>query len=313
MSIDQIVADHHKLDFQDTTGLAFQQFDSTLRSHVDSQGCEGEASVGIKIFHAKTAGERTGRLPQNRDNRTPRSKRWLIYRDPVEDGEYIEDIDMWKQAFDPTSDLMTVNTASVMRAIDERIINDGMFGSAWEGKSGASTEISFPTANIIPADLRDENDAGSGNVGLNVKKLREAKKRLMQSEVFTLFPSERPKFGITAQQMDDLFQYATVTSKDYNLGDDEKPVLMNGVVKYFMGFEFVCNERWPLKTGTTDVRLNCAWVKPAVKFGTWSDVRGRIWNDGSVGNTPVMNVDIVCDARRMRDDGVFQIECLEPS
>lgn len=308
MPIDQIVSEHNKLDFKDQSEMAYQQTASCLVDHVDMQQCEGEASVGVKIFGEVKAQTRSGRLPKNLDNRVPRTKRWLIYRDPVESGEYIEDIDMWKQAFDAASDLQMAHAAAIHRFEDERII-EGMFGPAYEGKAGPSTTKQLPAANVIDVALRDEDDSGSGPIGLNLKKMREAFLKLTQSHVFNMFPGERPKFGITAKQNDDLLRYLKVTSVDFRPG--EEPAIQSGIVHRIMGFDMVRCELWPIKDGTTDVRLNAAWVKKAVKRGVWSPFRARLWNDGSVNNTPVFNNDIVFDCRRMQDPGVLQIECLE--
>lgn len=308
MSIDQIVSEHNKLDFQDQSELAYQQTESVLWDCVDEQSCEGEASVGVKIFGQVEAQERRGRLPKNLDNRVPRTKRWLKYRDPVESGEYIEDTDMWKQAFDATSDLQMAHAAAIHRKKDDRVI-EGMFGDAYEGKAGLEKTIKFPAANIIPVDTHDENSGGSGPIGLNLKKMRVANLKLKQSFVYQMYPSERPKFGMTAKQNDDLLQYLQVTSVDFRPGED--PAIQSGRVIRIMGFDIVECERWPLKSGTTDVRLNAAWIKKALKKGVWSPFRARMWNDGSVNNAPIFNNDIVFDCRRMQDAGVLQVECQE--
>lgn len=301
MPFEQIVEQHHVIQFRDASELAYQEVGSVLRPYVDEQPCEGEQNRMIRLFDPTTASRRTSRVPTNVDNRTPRRARWLIYQDPLEDGEYIDEMDLWRQAFDPQSDLLKAKNASIGRGIDQ-VILDGMFGAAYEGKRGEKS-VSLPAAQTIATDV----ETGGTHVGMTVFKLRKARQKLAEASID--LQRNQPYCAITARQHDDLLAFTQTTSADFNQLD--RPVLREGRLVRFMGFDLVEMQNLQTKSGDATVRLNPCWVKSGVCLGIWSDVRPRMWNDTHRNMTPYINIDAVMDCRRKQDPAVVVIESKE--
>lgn len=306
MPFEQTVEAHHVVDFDATVQLALQQYGPILRPYVDMQTCEGERSALITLFGRTDAQTVSGRKPENLDIVTPRSKRWLIYNDPIANGEYVNEQDIWRQAFDPTSSLMQSKVMSVGRAIDKMILT-GLTGPAYEGKTG-ETAIALPAAQIVASDVRP---SGSGNTGMNVLKLRNARKTLVKAHVD--LDREQAFLALSVDEHDALFDFVTATGVT-NFNALEAPVMVNGKLAKFMGFNFVAFQALNTRVQSSDTIRECvAWVKSAAKLGVWSDVRGRMWNDSSRRQTPVIDVDFVGDCRRTEEGKVVRIDCLVPA
>lgn len=304
MAFEQRVEQQHKLQFAQAGALAAQQIGWKLRQHFTDVPVEGEASSPVVVFDASTAGRRSGRKPENRDNPANRRARWLIYDDPIEDGTYLDRSDVWRQAFDATSELNRTYTAAVIRGAED-VWAANLVGIAYEGKR-ASTTKALDAGMIVDVQF---GESPAADVGLTIKKMREARRLLEKNEVD--LDSEMPKLGITAQQHDDLRAFIEVTSIDFR--KNEMPVMESGVVRKVMGFELVQFQRWPTDgTGATRKRKNPFWTKSGFAIGFWQDLNFRMWNDSHRNETPVMNVEIVTDGRRLHEDRVGYIECLDP-
>ena len=81
------------------------------------------------------------------------------------------------------------------------------------------------------------NKGAGGATGMNIAKLREAKKLLMENEVD--IDMDTLWCLLTAKQHDDLLSETQAISLDYNT----KPVLVDGKISQFMGFNFIHTER----------------------------------------------------------------------
>lgn len=302
MTIEQRVEQHHIIELRAKMQLAYQQVQSRLRPFVTEQACEGEQSAMIDLFDPVVAQRQTDRVPKNVDNRANRRRRWLIYQDPIVTGEYIDRMDRWRQLQDPSSSLMLTHAAAIERGIDDIII-EGLTGVAYEGKYNSLAAKAFPSSNIIDVDLRDENDTGTGEVGLNLRKLRRARTLLKKSDI--MLDNEQPVVGVTADQMDDLFQYVTIVSSDFAFRPGEEPVIRSGKVQRVMGFSFVECERFGVNEGGHQV--NPVWLPSAVSLGVWQEKKEDMWNDSSRQQTPILQVMANMDCRRGQDEGVVHI------
>ena len=129
---------------------------------------------------------------------------------------------------DPT--LYARNGAKALgRAKDLEIIK-GMYGINNTGHTG-TTQVNIVTyqsgSQIVAANV-----GSSSNTGINVDKLKSAMQIFMQGEVDV---DMDPLYGIlTAQGHQSLLNEAQAISLDYN----DKPVLVDGKIMAFMGFEF---------------------------------------------------------------------------
>ena len=119
-----------------------------------------------------------------------------------------------------------VRIAEAMGRASDDFIGEAFFADAATGKTG-STATAFPNTQKVGVDV------GGTASGLNVAKLRAAKKLLMASGLD--LARNQAYIAITSQEHDDLLGELQVTSLDYNT----KPTLVDGVVTQFMGFNFV--------------------------------------------------------------------------
>jgi hypothetical protein len=306
-TFEQRVEQHHVIEFQSAVELTLQQMGPKLRPLINEQTCTGEQNALIRLFDRVEASQRTGRKPENVDNRANRRRRWLIYDDPWETGEYVDEVDVWRQAFDPTSNLLQTHAAAIGRRVDQ-IILEGLRGAAYEGKRG-ETAVALPAAQKVGIQV------GSGttpaDVGLNVKKLRAARTRLAKGHVD--LDREEVFLALSADEHDALFDFVEATSADYQNWDSaQRPAFKDGKLTRFMGFTFVPFEELPENAGNT-IRYCMAWVKSAATLGIWSDIRTRMWNDSSRQQTPVFCIDFAGDCRRTQDARVVEIACLKPT
>jgi hypothetical protein len=179
---------------------------------------------------------------------------------------------------DPAGPYTQAGVYAMGRAKDDEIIS-GFFNSNNTGENGTSA-TGLLSAYNSGSQLVAATVGASGNTGLNIAKLRAAKKILLQSEVDV--DNDPLYMIISAQQNDNLLNEAQAISLDYNT----KPVLVDGKITSFMGFNFIHSERIPgaanfntaingsvtgYTTGTT--WLNPFWAKSGVALGMWNDIK----------------------------------------
>jgi hypothetical protein len=140
---------------------------------------------------------------------TPNDRRWVFPED-YDWADLIDSFDKLRLLADPQSAYSQNGLYAMGRAVDDVIIS-AMFGTAKTGEAGG-TSTTFPTSTQQVA----VNYAASGNVGLTVDKLREARRILMENEVD--LDAEPVHCAISAEQHDDLLGQIQVTSDDYNYG-----------------------------------------------------------------------------------------------
>ena len=188
---------------------------------------------------------------------------------------------------DPSSSYAMAGAWAMGRAIDDEIIS-GVFNANNTGDNGTVSTGLLSAYNGGSQAVAAATGSASAT-GLNIAKLRQAKKILLQAEVDI---DNDPLFMIiTAKQHDDLLNEAQAISLDYNA----KPVLVDGRITSFMGFNFIHSERIPgglsfnsainpaLATGSTDGTYTAGsrwmvpfWAKSGVALGVWNDIQTSI-------------------------------------
>lgn len=303
MTFDTRVEQSHKLMFSNNVELALQQLGSKLRPYVSEKPCSGEAEAASDLVQPVNYERQAGRPRSNIDNKGEFVRRWLMYRDPIATGQYLDREDRWRAAMDPSSELVRAHAAAIGRGIDDTILgidptgaveSGGLLGAVVEGKRPGGAGVALPSAQITV----------HGGAGLTIAKLRKARKRLGLDE--NDLDREMPVMAITANQDDDLL--GIVESASANLNMLEQPHIVDGKVQRLMGFTFVRCNRLP-KSGTT--RSCPVWIKSKVVLGVWQDIRTDMFNDTSAANTPVIRIDAVMDATRIEDKGMHIVECTE--
>jgi hypothetical protein len=151
----------------------------------------------------------------------------------------------WATLIDNRDELFTVtqpqspivNAAAMEQARQEdAIILNAILGPALVGKS-APVSTRLPAANVLSTDI------GGVGSGLNVAKLRSAMQFLMAN--FNNVSGMAPWMVINASAWRDLMSDVQVTNRDYGGGTP----LVNGVLRSFMGINFVITEPDSLPDG----------------------------------------------------------------
>src|SRR5581483_1428231 len=162
---------------------------------------------------------------------------------------------------DPKSQYAQNAANAVGRAWDDALILAAT-GSAQIGQdaNGLSTET-FNTTNF---QITATFGASAAN-GLTVAKLIEAKR------VFRHYHNDLETdmlcVVIGSQQESDLLNQVQVVSTEFN----DRPVLTDGKISRFLGYEVVVSERLPQTTVNT-TRGVLAFVKSGLYLGMWKDV-----------------------------------------
>lgn len=306
-AFEQLVEQHHVIEFSSAVELALQQMGPKLRPFVTEKTFKGESVSYLDVYDTATASRRTGRKSDNLDAPVNRRRRWMNYQDPIQSGEYISEVDMWRSAMDPTSSLIQAHTQAVGREIDAMILG-GLTGEAYEGKRGETT-VALPAAQKV--GIQTGSGSSPADTGMNVIKLREARKKLMKAHVD--LTREEAFCALSADEHDALFDFVEATSADYNgWGAGENPVIRDGKLARLMGFTLVPYEDL-LTNAAGTIRYSPCWVRSGVTLGIVSDIRARLWNDSSKQQAPVFNIDFVGDCRRGQDGKVVEIANLIPS
>jgi hypothetical protein len=275
-----------------------QQKGSRLRDCVALEtGIRGKTAFFDQIgaVSARKVTQRHGDSPLNS---TPHARRRVAMHD-YETGDLIDDLDRLKTLIDPTSSYAQAHAWAMGRGMDDEIIN-AAFGTAYAGEDG-STTVSFPSDQQVAVNSHTYG-TGSGNVGLTISKLIEAKTIIDQSDVD---PDEERYIAVSAQQLADLLQTTEVTSQDFN----SVKALVEGRIDTFMGFRFKRLER--LLTDTNDYRRVIAWARSGIKLGIGQDVRAQIAPRPDKRFSQYAYFAMSIGATRMQEEKVVEIKCLE--
>lgn len=183
------------------------------------------------------------------------------------------------------------------RAQDRELISS-LFSTRKTGESG-EIATAFPASQVVAV-----NHGASGAVGLTVAKLREAKRMLMAAEVD--LETDPLYIPITSKQHDNLLAEIQVVSLDFN----EKPVMMEGKVERFLGFNFK-----PIEMLTVDgssYRRIPAYSKTGVCLAMWNDITTDISQRKDLEGLPMqVYVYGTFGATRIEDKKVIEIKCAE--
>lgn len=118
--------------------------------------------------------------------------------------------------------------ANAIRKYHDDMFLKGWWGSGWQGKETAETEVTFNAGNKVAHDF-----GGGGSVGLTLPKLIELKRKLQKANVN--FRQEKPIILLDADAEADLFGIEKYVNFDYQ---GSKP-LVDGELKPWMGFRFL--------------------------------------------------------------------------
>lgn len=275
------------IDYKSTVELLLQQRGSKLRGAVMEDSYHGKAGKAVNQIGAVTAQKRTSRHADTPLIETPHDARWVFPSD-YEWADLIDNADKLRVIADPTSPYAINGAMSLGRSMDDLIIVAAT-GDAKTGEDGDTT-TSF------------SNTASTTTGGLTVAKLREAMQLLIAAEVDV---DNEPLFClIGAQQHDDLLGETQAISLDFT----NKPVLVDGRIKAFMGFNFIDMQR--LALSGTDRTVIC-WAKSGMHLGIWDDIDVKITERADKSYSTQVYVKGTFGATRVEENKVVAITCSE--
>lgn len=285
---------HYVQQYSTNIQLLLQQMGSKLRGAVTVGSYTGKQASPVDQFGKVEMQPVTSRFaPMGRvDAATDR--RWVQPSD-FDLPQLIDSFDKLRLITDPESSYVRNAVMAAGRQYD-RLICSAFTGSAATGEQGA-TSTPFDTGNEVDVAT------GGANSKLNVAKLREVKRLMMANHID--FDMEEAYVGITAADHDSLLGDIQVTSRDFN----DRPVLTDGKVASFMGFQFIhCELIETILAGTNEVTLP-VWVKSGMHLGMWNDVENSVARREDLQGRPWQLYTIMtAGATRLEEDRVYAIE-----
>lgn len=286
----------YEIKFTQIIDLLSQQMERRLPgtfrqgNHRGSKGAQAIKQIG------KTRPSlRVNRLEPIQFTDIPHDARW-VYPANWDEATPFDSWDALQTEANPKSGYMQDLVAGMNVTMDKECIR-AFFETSHTGEQGAST-TAFPAGQIVSV-----SQGASGNTGLTVKKLREAKRLLLAAEV-DLSIGELIAVA-KATQLDNLYDEAVVTSRDFN-GD--APVLTEGKLARFMGIRFIHSEEL---TSTADPYVQVpVYHTSGMHFGMWQDTQTNITIREDIRGRPwQLYVNAVFGATRLEEVKVVQVNC----
>jgi hypothetical protein len=278
---------HYKANVE----MLLQQRGSKLRAAVMSDSYTGKAGKAVEQLGPVTAQKRTTRHSDTPLISTPHDARWVFPTD-YEWADLVDDQDKLRTLNDPTNSYAINGAMALGRAIDDEIIA-AAFGDALTGEDGTI---------VTPFDTANQQVA-AGGTGMTIDKLRAAKLILGQREVD--LDTDTLYMALTAKQHDDLLGETKATSLDFNT----RPVLVDGKITSFMGFNFLQTER--LGVDGAAARRNIAWAKSGLHLGVWNDITTKIGERADKSHATQVYVKGTFGATRVEEGKVVEVLCVE--
>lgn len=248
--------------------------------------CQGEVSFQDQLA-SEDADEKLARNEPVR-NIDPNYARRAIFPRYFYKAPLVDNMDKVMMAKDPTSEIVRNNAASLVREKDKVVCN-AFFATAKGGKNGTTDY-----------DLAGDQLIAAGGAGLNLDKIRGAKKVLDQNEV----DPENRYFAISAEQVEDLLKITEATSSDYA----SVKALVDGKPGTICGFKFIQTERLPVD-GTT--RYCAAYHKSGMVLGIWLDLRASIDIMPGIHFSAQIYAGQSYGATRLEEKKVVSVSCVE--
>ena len=286
--------------FSSLLELKLQQMGSKLRGRVREQTHVGKQASPVNQIGAIQMKAPAGRFaPKNRTD-ADFTRRWVTPQDGEID-QLIDSFDELRTIIDPKNMYVENASMAVGRGWDDAIIA-AFFGSASTGvDEGAMVTETFSTTNFQIASTFGASSAA----GLTVAKMIECKRILRHYHVD--LEAERPTMAIGSQQESDLLNQTQVVSTEFN----DRPVLVDGSVKQFLGFDLVLSER--LATASS-VRNIPVFVKSGMHLGMWQDMTNRISIRNDLSSEPYdLYTKTTFGATRLQPGKVISILCSDAS
>lgn len=283
---------HYVQQFATNIQMLLQQKGSVLRGCVMEGSHIGEAASPVDQVGTVEMQAVTGRFNAMGRVDAPLDRRWCHPSD-FDLPQQIDKFDKLRLLTDPNSVYVKNAVQAAGRQMD-RLIISALTGTAKTGKTG-TTDTVLPTAQKVLVGF-----GSSGDSGMTVAKLREAKRLLLTAEVEE---DEEIYCAMTATQLDNLLAEAQVVSTDFN----DRPVLVDGKLTRFLGINF---KRTNLVATVAGDRICPVWAKSGAYLGLWNDITTDISPRPDLQGIPWQSyVYMTAGATRLEEGKVVQIAC----
>ena len=288
--------------FSSNMELLLQQLGSKLRGLITEGYHVGKQASPINQLAAVSLRQPSGKFSPIGRVDTDFVRRWVM----PQDGDLplmIDSFDELRTIVDPKSKYVEATSSAVGRAWDDAIIAAATGTSKIGTDPGAMSDESFPGAPYLVAD---NFGTGSGSaVGLTIPKLIEARR------IFRHYHVDLERDPVTlvigSQQEADLMSNVQVVSTEFN----DRPVLVDGRLTRFLGFNIVVSERLGMAADGLD-RACFAFAKSGMYLGIWRDLTSRVTIRNDLTGHPYQLYTMVTfGATRTQLGKVVQIDCLD--
>ena len=299
--------------------MLLQQQGSRLRNTVQNYSFLGKAASMAEQFGAVSPVRNQSRHSDTPLISTPQDKRW-IYPNDYDWADLIDNQDRLRMLIDPAGPYTQAGVMAMGRAIDDEIIS-GLLNANNTGENGTVSTSTLYAYNSNSQSVAATIGA-SAATGLNIAKLRAAKRKLLEAEVDV--DNDQLFCVITAKQHDDLLNEAQAVSLDYNT----RPVLVDGKISQFMGFNFVHSERIPgganfntaINPAITSADSDGSYVtgsrwmvpvyaKSGMALGMWNDVQASVDRRADKRNSYQVYVTGTFGGARLEEKRCVLINC----
>jgi len=288
--------------FSTNLELLLQQRGSKLRGRCREGAHIGKQASPINQIGSLSLKAPAGRFAPLPSQQAAYDRRW-VFPQEGELPQLVDTFDELQTIVDPKSGLVETAAAAVGRAWDDCLILQATGVSQLGQDASALTTESFSTANFQIAATFGAASAS----GLTVEKIIECKRVLRHYH--NDLEMDTPTMVIGSQQESDLLNQVQVVSTEFN----DKPVLVDGHVKRFLGFDVVMSERLP-QTTVNVTRGVLVFVKSGLYLGVWKDMTNNIDVRTDLSGRPwQILTQTMYGATRTQPGKVIQILCADTS
>lgn len=297
--------------------MLLQQQGSRLRGAVQNFSFQGKAASMAEQFGSVNPVRNQGRHSDTPLISTPQDKRW-VYPNDYDWADLVDNQDRLRMLIDPTGPYTAAGVMAMGRAMDDEIIS-GILGSNNTGENGTSATGTLYAYNSNSQSVAATTGAAAAT-GLNIAKLRAAKRKLLEADLDV--DNDQLFAVISAKQHDDLLNEAQAVSLDYN----NRPVLVDGKITSFMGFNFIHSERIPgaanynnlAGIGSSDADgsyvAGSRWIVPVfaksgVALGMWNDIQASVDRRADKRNSYQVYVTGTFGGARLEEKRCVLINC----
>lgn len=290
----------HSQQYAANVQLLVQQKQSRIRAAASQGNYTGKAAEVVQQVGAITLVPHVRGADTPQIN-TPHDVRWVKPIDR-EGAQLIDAQDFLRMIADPRSGYVMTGQASANRAIDQEAI-DSFFGTALTGED-MGTSVVWDTYTAANATHLVDS---TGATNMTVSKLRAAKKALMAENVDI---DTDPLFCvINASMHDSLLGETLAASVDYNSNGGGRPILEEGRIRAFMGFNFIHTELLPSRASSKHSAM--VFAKSCFHVGMWNEVQSKVDILPTKSYSTQIYTCVTTGATRVQEKGCVEIVCAD--